>query len=337
MDIGSSKYDDWGWHIEAAVDAGQPMEAGFVHIGLYLAWLIRHDLHEPAALPRDHVAAVKSGEMSGSDLADDIDGKLVSDVLTDEGAAFSDFYYPTYGDDFASVFASQAAYEVEDTPANYERIAVVLDAAFAAWTAAGRPSLAREEADPVAESSPEGRGPVLPASMERAEIDAYLDEVNRKIGLEAIRVDEIEGPHAAPELEQLLVDRLALKPAKVSSSTASQWGSSLLNRALKRLGVRPRDAMVVSTVIGSRGDTVMVALYAVPGITAASLVTEFASAIHRPSSRNWRPTEIAGLDVMVTSDRQFTVIYWAVDGLVFHLGASNTADLSDLVGRLADR
>lgn len=336
MDSEPIKYDDWGWHIEAAIDAGQPMEAGFLHIGLYLAWLIRHDLHEPTAFPRDHVAAVKSGELAGSDLADDIDGKLVSDMLTDEGAAFSDFYYPTYGDDFASAFASQAAYDVEDTPANYEWIAAVLDAALGAWTAAGRPSPAREAADRMVESLREGRGPTLSASMSRAELDAYMDELVRSGSFETVNVEDIEGPHVAPELERSMAMRLGLDPSGVTSSPASQWGSSLLNRALKRLGVRPRDVVVVSAILGSREETVMVALYSVPDTSAASLATEFASAVHRPSSRPWRSTEIAGRDVMVTSDRDFTVIYWAIDGFVFHLGANGTVDMSDLVRRLAD-
>jgi len=79
----------------------------------------------------------------------------------------------------------------------------------------------------------------------------------------------------------------------------------------------------------------MVALYAVSGILASALENEFASAIHRPSSRAWQPTDVAGHRVLVARTRDFVVAYWAVDGLVLHLGASAKADLTSLVERLA--
>ena len=73
-------YDELDWHYDTAIEAGQPEENAFTHIGLYLAWLIRHDLHDPDLIPKQHSDALKRGEMTGSDLADDIDGKLVGDV-----------------------------------------------------------------------------------------------------------------------------------------------------------------------------------------------------------------------------------------------------------------
>jgi hypothetical protein len=93
MDLGPTKYDDVGYHAGPAEEAGQPREYAFTHIGLYLAWLIRHDLHDPRGFPPEHIEAVKRGEMTGSDLADDIDWKLLSDSMTSEGAAFSDARY----------------------------------------------------------------------------------------------------------------------------------------------------------------------------------------------------------------------------------------------------
>jgi hypothetical protein len=59
-------YDKLDWHYDAAVEAGQPGENGFTHIGIYLAWLIRHDLHDPDSFPADHVEAIKRGKMTGS-------------------------------------------------------------------------------------------------------------------------------------------------------------------------------------------------------------------------------------------------------------------------------
>ncbi|MCA1570346.1 MAG: hypothetical protein LC798_08540 [Chloroflexi bacterium] len=78
-------YDRLDWHVDTAVSSGQPPENAFIHIGFYLAWLIRHDLHDPRHFPPEHVDAVKQGDMTGSDLADDIDAKLTSLDLNAEG------------------------------------------------------------------------------------------------------------------------------------------------------------------------------------------------------------------------------------------------------------
>ncbi len=68
-DLAPVKYDDVDWHIDGAIEAGQPEEQAFAHIGLYLSWLIRHDMHNPPMFPREHVASLKRGAMTGSDLA----------------------------------------------------------------------------------------------------------------------------------------------------------------------------------------------------------------------------------------------------------------------------
>ena len=97
-------YDRLDWHHDSAIAAGQPPENAFTHIGLYLAWIIRHDLHDSRFFPADHVAAVKGFEMTGSDLSDDIDTKLMPLLMNAEGQAFSDARYGTYLDEYATVF-----------------------------------------------------------------------------------------------------------------------------------------------------------------------------------------------------------------------------------------
>jgi hypothetical protein len=73
----------------AAEEAGQPAEHGFTHIGLFLAWLIRHDLFDDSLVPAHHVEKVRDGPWEGSELRDDVDGKLIDDMLTPEGATFA--------------------------------------------------------------------------------------------------------------------------------------------------------------------------------------------------------------------------------------------------------
>ena len=62
---------------------------------------------------------------------------------------------------------------------------------------------------------------------------------------------------------------------RITSVSAKEWRSSLLNRALTRLGVRPQDAMVVTGIGGSGPRTLTLMLYEVPGVTADRLEAEF--------------------------------------------------------------
>jgi hypothetical protein len=142
-----TKYDDADWHVSAAIEAGQPGEHAFTYIGLYLAWVIRHDLVDRSMLSRKHVAALKRGEMTGSDLADDVDGKLISDMLTAEGRAFTDYYYPKYLRDYSLLFDAEPDYGVADTGETYARLAPVLDGAFRSWLGSGRPGPEPDDAE----------------------------------------------------------------------------------------------------------------------------------------------------------------------------------------------
>jgi len=329
-----TKYDDGDWHHDAAEAAGQPIEGAFTHIGLYIGWLIRRSFHQREMFTAEDVAAVRAGEMTGSDLADEVDDKLVSDMLTDEGRRFTDFYYSTYLQDYNATFATQPEYGVVDDATSYARIAPVLDRAYQGWVGAGRPDPVREDPDRRIETPEYARGPGVPDTMTPAELDAYMDDMVSRTVIHEVRIDEIEPAHEAPELERLVRDRLGVASGDVGSTTANRWGSSKLRRALKQLGVRPRDATVVSTIVGDREQSTMVAVYALPGVDAATLETWFADAIHRPSPRPWQATEVGGRRVLVADGRDFIAIYWAVDGMVFHLGALKGVDLTTLVERL---
>ncbi len=139
------KYDDWGWHTGGVFPADQPQINGFTHIGMYLVWLIKHDLSNPELHDSRQVSEVNAGTITANDLADAIDGKLTADDMTPEGKAFSDWYYspegnPAYLADWANTFRNQPNYTVTDTPEDYARIERVIDARFGQWTEAGRPT-----------------------------------------------------------------------------------------------------------------------------------------------------------------------------------------------------
>jgi hypothetical protein len=320
-------YDKLDWHYDSAVEAGQPPENAFTHIGFYLAWLIRNDLHDPSLFPASHVAAVKSGEMTGSDLADDIDTKLVSAVMNAEGQAFSDARYRTYLAGYAAVFANEPEYGVSDEPASYARIAPSIDRLYAAWVADGRPPQPRDEAMAIViPRVTAGTGFASAGRTTRAQLRAMADEIAARLGGRAKRAPAVQDePFTAAELEAMLPRNLTDPPLEVESHPASQWGSSLLNRALKRLDVRPGDAVVVTAMGGHGPDALALTLYGLPGVAADRLRTEFASVIHLPQRAAWTTRVMAHRTVNWATGDEFSVAFWARRGLVVHVAGTAEA------------
>lgn len=309
-------YDKLDWHYDSAVSGGQPPENAFTHIGFYLAWLIRHDLHNPRFLPGEHVEAVKRGEMTGSDLADDIDTKLVSQVMNHEGRAFSDARYGTYTTKYGEEFNDLPDYAVVDDEANYRRAEQLLDRLYADWVAAGRPKAPPEPPFEGDMPKPTSISVMLPPGFSEDELGELLAPWGNTEVTVMRPPTEAQMPHLAPDLEALIPRDLTVPPMEVSSVRATDWGSSLLNRALKRLETRPKDAVVVTGMGGLGGQTLTVTIYGVPGVSAERLAAEFQTVFpHLPGSK-WQAREIAGKSVAWASGREFTQAYWTRDGQV---------------------
>jgi len=104
------KYDGASWHKGGDFPAGQPEEYGGTHIALFLKWCFVQgwagDMHvqgEPEA-----VAAVVDGSLSATDFFFEYcDGKLVDDMLSDDGNGFTSQCYGEKGlylEDYAKHF-----------------------------------------------------------------------------------------------------------------------------------------------------------------------------------------------------------------------------------------
>lgn len=132
-------------------------------------------------------------------------------------------------------------------------------------------------------------------------------------------------PHADHGLEALIPRDVTSPPIALSSTSATQWASSLLNRTLKRLGVKPKDVIVVSGIGGQRDDTVAVTLYSVPGIPGDTLNSEFATGLDRPPGGRWEQRDLGGALVNWTSGSGFANAYWTREGLVYHVGGVEAA------------
>jgi hypothetical protein len=313
-------YDELDWHYDTAIEAGQPEENAFTHIGLYLAWLIRHDLHDPDLIPKHHSDALKRGEMTGSDLADDIDGKLVGDVMTPEGQAFSDAVYQRYLADYATAFGDLPEYGVADDAAAYARIEPFIDRLYAEWVASGGPLGAPEPDADVDFPPPLG-------DQDIAALESVVSVIPPP------RPDD--KPHEAPVLERLLPTDLTDPPLETWSVSASGWGSSLLKHALTRLEVSPQDAVVVAGIGGHGEKTLAITLYAVRDVPADRLTEEFELVISLPPKGSWEVRQVAGTSVQWAAGPEATVAFWARDGLVAHV-AGDRDDVERAVARLRE-
>ncbi len=119
------------------------------HIGFYLTWLAMQSMLAEGLAP--HAEAVRQRKLTGRELLmANCDDKLLDDDLNARGNAFTRVYYPSrFHADYARVFGiaehpPEAFFQVEDSWANYDRLAAVLDARLReAEELAARP--AREE------------------------------------------------------------------------------------------------------------------------------------------------------------------------------------------------
>jgi hypothetical protein len=143
------EYDLWRWHTEGDFPQDQPPEQGYVHIGMFLVWLIDHDLLDDDWVARSGVkpavTAISERQGTACALRDVTDGRLASDMLTPEGQAFAGAYYaPEYGyaRDWRRGFGRRADhYAVPDDWETYEWIGPLIERRYAQWVAAGRPEL----------------------------------------------------------------------------------------------------------------------------------------------------------------------------------------------------
>ncbi len=148
-DLGVIEYDLWRWHTEGEFPKDQPPEHGYVHIGMFVAWLIDLDMLDPDWVTRTGVAAsveaIRDRRGSVCLLRESTEGRLASDMLTAEGQGFTGAYYaPEYGyaRDWRKVFGRRADhYAVPDDWESYEHIGPLIERRYHEWIAADRPEL----------------------------------------------------------------------------------------------------------------------------------------------------------------------------------------------------
>jgi hypothetical protein len=195
------KFDDYDWHAGSLPDE-LPFEQGFVHIGVYLAWLLERGLlavnDEILSYPpiASTLKAVQRREVTGSALNDVLDGKLMSDLMTAEGDAFTRYYYERYLGDYSVVMTRlyPTEYHAADSWDTYDRMRAVINAVYDAWIAAGRPPPMTASRSRPAGSIPKGALSRWAATIpEAALLMTLLGGIIGGVALTAIRPSYVPG------------------------------------------------------------------------------------------------------------------------------------------------
>jgi hypothetical protein len=140
-------YDAWHLHTEGMFPTDQPPEQGYVHIGMYVAWLSSKGFISKSWAKKSEALEIQR-EMDGrraqpTALRDVSGGKLSRAMLTEEGDAFTSAYYvPEFGypRDWQSAFGRKAdLYAVPDGWVTFDRIAPQIDRQLDDWLERGRP------------------------------------------------------------------------------------------------------------------------------------------------------------------------------------------------------
>jgi hypothetical protein len=137
---GPQVYDKAKYHYDGDFPKGLPHTQAFTHTGMFVGWLIEHDMIAEDFL--EETRGFRERKITGAQVYKAWDGCLTSDALTDEGNAFAKYYYDgadgqggPYFEDYAAALVGDlpTLYHVEDTWPNYETIKQKIDQRYEEW------------------------------------------------------------------------------------------------------------------------------------------------------------------------------------------------------------
>lgn len=112
-------------------------EQACIHTGMFLAWLIDHNLLSVTFAQRheSEISDYRARKLTGPQLYRRSGSVLVASMLNDEGNAFTHHYYYQYCLDYEDALAGNGLgfYDVADTWANYDKMRRVVDGAYDSW------------------------------------------------------------------------------------------------------------------------------------------------------------------------------------------------------------
>jgi PII-like signaling protein len=134
---GPTVYDKAEYHYDGDFPKGLARKQAFVHTGMFVGWLIEHDMIAKDFL--EEAQKFKAREISGAQVYKAWDGCLNSDMLVEEGRRFAsdyfDFEHGQFLDDYEALLVKDlpSLYHVADTWENYNLIKTKIDERYEAW------------------------------------------------------------------------------------------------------------------------------------------------------------------------------------------------------------
>jgi|SRR5215510_5005706 len=132
-------YDKAKWHYEGDYPTDLPQKSAFTHTGMFLTWLadrgllsqgFAEDFHEELKLLNER-------KITPGRIFQIVDGVLASDMLNDDGNAFSKTYYvpDVYFGDYHGTLALTlpSSYHAADTWENYDKLKPAIDRRYNEW------------------------------------------------------------------------------------------------------------------------------------------------------------------------------------------------------------
>ena len=138
-DIDKTIYDNAKTHFLGNFPESLPIEQAYVHIGMYLGWIIEKELYseffeEEAEI---QIFRFRRREISCTILSEIWDGYLGFELFNREGNMFTYYYYGggLYRGDYDEILVKNlpSIYHVDDSWENYEKISNRIDMRFSDW------------------------------------------------------------------------------------------------------------------------------------------------------------------------------------------------------------
>lgn len=132
-------YDNAKSHFLGNFPENLPIEQAYVHIGMYLGWIIDSGLYSEHFEDEADIQIFRfqRREISCTILSEIWDGYLGHELFNREGNMFTYYYYGggLYHTDYDNLLVNDlpSIYHVKDTWENYERIKARIDMRFTDW------------------------------------------------------------------------------------------------------------------------------------------------------------------------------------------------------------
>jgi hypothetical protein len=132
-------YDDAKSHFQGNFPSTLPIEQAYVHIGIYLGWIIENELYSEYFEDEasNQIFRFKRKEISCTILSEIWDGYLSSEFFNKHGNMFTYYYYASgiFRSDYENTLVKglPSIYHVTDSWENYEKMKARIDLRFQDW------------------------------------------------------------------------------------------------------------------------------------------------------------------------------------------------------------